>query len=495
MPYRRPKIEVKTTDKMQDITPFAGLFPVIELWNRLHLDEVIDTFIGIRKDKGYRDSEQLLSMVLLNLSGGRAVEHLKFLKEQAGLKKVSLPFPSPTSARDYASCFHNESEDRERGHGRSFVPASNEALRGFEEVHRHLLRCAFEASAQEELTLDQDATFIETETSGALYNYQGKRSYEALNVYCPEYDLPVATEYRDGNVKPGHGQLEQLQGVLAHLPAGVRKVRYRSDSAGYQTRLLRYLAEGQDARFGVIEFAISCPVYRDFREAVEAVCEKDWRPLGNGQEWAEVIYAPQSLSLDKKGPTYRFLAIREAFELEGSGKKLRLSQELQDSRQLFIPELIDDLESENAKVKKLHLTELGGHVYKVFGIVTNLLDWEGGAVIRWYRERCGKSEEVHRILKEDLAGGHVISHRFGSNAFWWNVSVLSLSLHSLLKRLLLPEALRSYRPRTLRFVFYTSIGRMVRHARRMVLQVKGGVVGSWFLGAYRKLEKLAILLE
>lgn len=228
---------------------------------------------------------------------------------------------------------------------------------------------------------------------------------------------------------------------------------------------------------------------------MEAVCEKDWRPLGNGQEWAEVVYAPQSLSLDKNGPTYRFLAIREAFELEGSGKKLRLSQELQDSRQLFIPELIDDLESENAKVKKLHLTELSGHVYKVFGIVTNLLDWEGGAVIRWYRERCGKSEEVHRILKEDLAGGHVISHRFGSNAFWWNVSVLSLSLHSLLKRLLLPEALRSYRPRTLRFVFYTSIGRMVRHARRMVLQVKGGVVGSWFLGAYRKLEKLAISLE
>ena len=76
-------------------------------------------------------------------------------------------------------------------------------------------------------------------------------SYEALNVYCPEYDLPVATEFRDGNVNPGYGQLEQLQGVLAHLPEGVRKVKYRSDSAGYQTQLLRYLAEGQDARFGV----------------------------------------------------------------------------------------------------------------------------------------------------------------------------------------------------------------------------------------------------
>ena len=34
-----------------------------------------------------------------------------------------------------------------------------------------------------------------------------------MNVYCPEYDLVVATEFRDGNVNPGHGQLEQLYAV------------------------------------------------------------------------------------------------------------------------------------------------------------------------------------------------------------------------------------------------------------------------------------------
>ena len=135
MPYRLPKIEVKTTDKMQDITPFAGLLPVVELWNRLHLPEIIDTSIGIRKQKGYRDSEHILSMVLLDLSGGSAVEHLKFLKEQLGTKSCPLPFPSPTAARDYACRFHNESEDKNRGHGHSFVPESNAALKGFEEVH------------------------------------------------------------------------------------------------------------------------------------------------------------------------------------------------------------------------------------------------------------------------------------------------------------------------------------------------------------------------
>ena len=237
---------------------------------------------------------------------------------------------------------------------------------------------------------------------------------------------------------------------------------------------------------------MSCPVCREFRKAVEAVQEKDWRPLSNGQEWAEVVYAPNTLSHSRKGPTYRFLAVREVFDLEESGKKRQLSQELQESRQLLIPELIEDLESENARVKKLHLTEMGGRVYKVFGIVTNIVDREGGTIIRWQRERCGKSEEVHRILKEDLAGGHVISHRFGANAFWWNVAVLSLSVHSLAKRLLLPGKVRSCRPKTLRFLFYTSIGRMVRHARRVVLQVKAGIVESWFSFSNFKLFMYAV---
>ena len=92
-------------------------------------------------------------------------------------------------------------------------------------MHRHLLRCAFEASAQEELTLDQDATFIETKTSGALYNYQGKRSYEALNVYCPEYDLVVASRrrsswpwWRNGSTEGGEGSPFSYLG--GHRPVG-----------------------------------------------------------------------------------------------------------------------------------------------------------------------------------------------------------------------------------------------------------------------------------
>ena len=100
------------------------------------------------------------------------------------------------------------------------------------------------------------------------------------------------------------------------------------------------------------------------------------------------MYSPQSLSTSKKGPTYRFLAIREPFELDGAErKKLGLPQDILPPRQLVFPEMIESIEEENERLRKLHLTEMGGCVYKVFDIVTNLEDMEGDAIIRWQRKR------------------------------------------------------------------------------------------------------------
>ena len=53
---------------------------------------------------------------------------------------------------------------------------------------------------------------------------------------------------------------------------------------------------------------------------VVAVGEKDWHPLereiegrklATGQEWAEVCFVPTWAARSKKGPSHRFLAIRE----------------------------------------------------------------------------------------------------------------------------------------------------------------------------------------
>jgi hypothetical protein len=74
-----------------------------------------------------------------------------------------------------------------------------------------------------------------------------------------------------------------------------------------------------------------------------------------------VVYVPQWAGNSKNGAEYRFIAIRESFKGKMSKKD--------SPGQLPILELIEDLEQGNEKIKKLHLTELKGNVYKIFGIV------------------------------------------------------------------------------------------------------------------------------
>ena len=117
-----------------------------------------------------------------------------------------------------------------------------------------------------------------------------------------------------------------------------------------------------------------------------AVEEKEWHPLereidgrklATGQEWAEVCFVPTWAARSKKGPSYRFLAIRELL-----GQKEFPGMEVQ----LPFPTL-----------------NWGEKQYKLFGVVTNR-DLAGDKLIWWSRERCGKGEEMHAIMKNELAG-------------------------------------------------------------------------------------------
>ena len=74
--------------------------------------------------------------------------------------------------------------------------------------------------------------------------------------------------------------------------------------------------------------------------------------------------------------------------------------------------------------------------YKLFGVVTNRGD-AGDPVIWWLRERRGKSEEIHSVMKSDLAGGQLPSWLFGANAAWWALRILAHNLNTAMKRLVL----------------------------------------------------------
>ena len=116
---------------------------------------------------------------------------------------------------------------------------------------------------------------------------------------------------------------------------------------------------------------------------------------------------------------------------------------------------------------------MGQACYKLFGVVTNR-DLPGDEVIRWHRGRCGKGEEVHAVMKNDLAGGQLPSGQFGANAAWWGITVLAYNLNSLMKRLVMPEGWAPKRLKAVRFGFITLAGRVMTHARQLIIRVSGG---------------------
>src|SRR3954447_16595089 len=130
--------------------------------------------------------------------------------------------------------------------------------------------------------------------------------------------------------------------------------------------------------------------------------------------------------------------------------------------------------------------------FKLFGIVTNRT-LPGDQVIWWLRGRCGKSEEVHAVMKADLAGGRMPSGLFGANAAWWTIMILAHNLNAVMKRLVLGSAWLARRMKALRFALINLPGRIIRHGRRLIIRVgAAGETLALLLSARRAILALAV---
>jgi hypothetical protein len=450
------------------------------------------------KEQGWTDAQIIMSLILLNIAGGDCIDDLRILEGDEGLVKVlrrvgftghprkerrdqarrwrkerTRAFPSPSVVFRYLNMFVNEAEENRRAMGQAFIPAPNAALLALDRVNSDLLSFAQKHLPQTEATLEMDASIVETTKKEALYSYKGTPSYQPLSVRWSEQDLVPYSQLRDGNVPASYQNLEVFQKTLEILPQGVKKVYFRSDTAAYQQDLLIYCAAGQNKRFGVIEFAIGADVTPEFRKAVSEVEETDWqtlkrevdgRQIETGQEWAEVCFVPAWTAKSKNGQTYRFVAIRELLQQpEFPGMEVQLS---------------------------FPTYHQGKKQYKLHGLVTNR-ELAGGKLIWWSRERCGKGEEMHSIMKSDLAGGQFPSAQFGANAAWWQIMILAFNLNSLMKRMTLPESWGSKRLKALRFGLINQSGRVVNHARQLCIRLsRGNPVYLLLIGIRQHLKAL-----
>ena len=140
--------------------------------------------------------------------------------------------------------------------------------------------------------------------------------------------------------------------------------------------------------------------------------------------------------------------------------------------------------------KQGELFEDGSRVQH-FAVLSNRWELAAARLIEWHREKAGTIELAHGVIKNELGGGVLPSKYFGANAAWSRlVGMISHNVLTALKRLALPAELVTARPKRLRFLILNTPGRLVHHARRLILRL--AKAAEW-IAAYREGLRLLAL--
>jgi len=437
------KLEVVPAD--DGVTGRAGLPLVVETLRAFGMREVISSFLEIRqRSGGFPESEMVEDAVALLASGGECVADLQVLAADQGLcRLLHRVMPSADAFFEFLYAFHSDKLIEEAKAGRkpeqkAYIPRENAALAGLGAVSEEFVRRVAKPLKPKVATMDHDATIQECHKQAALPHYKGGRGYQPSAVLWSELGLAVADEYRDGNVPAGMSNLPLIKRGFAALPKSVKELYFRADSACYEEPVLKWLSDvmRKDGPQGYIGFAISADMTEDLQKVCKAVPEGCWRlfeeRVDETLDWAEVEFTPGDWP--KTAWPLRYVALRirkKQGELFANGT---------DTRYLAV---VSNREQE----------------------------MDGAAIIRWHRKKAGTIELMHDVTKNELGAGVPPSGKFGANAAWYRLSLLTLNVLTAMKLHALPEGMRTARPKRLRYMVLNIAGRISSHAGQLVLRI------------------------
>lgn len=424
------------------MTAWAGLSTVLETMRSLGLDKTIGKTLRVReRESGYSEARKVEALVLLMAAGGDCFDDIEVLRADAGLCRLVGALPGADALRTFLYTFHSEELIAEAKAARkkdqvAYIPGENEALRELARVNEAFVQRVSRLGTGTKATLDHDATVLESHKREALAHYKGGRGYQPAVVYWAEQDLVVADEFRDGNVPAAMENLRLIQRVFGSLPSTVRERYFRADSACYDEKVLKWLADPdrKDGPKGEIGFTISADMTVDLRKVCAAVRERSWllveERVSETVHCAEVEFTPGDWP--KYSKPLRYLAVRftaRQGELFGDGQRIRY-----------------------------------------LAVVTNRAG-EAIDLLRWHWQKAGTIEHLHDVTKNELGAAVPPCGRFGANAAWYRVSMLTYNVLSAMKSLALPGELGSARPKRLRFLLFNIAGRIISSGGRLILRI------------------------
>ena len=266
---------------------------------------------------------------------------------------------------------------------------------------------------------------------------QQRPAGQVAYIHWAEHDLVLADEYRDGNVPAAMSNLPLIQRGFAALPPTITERLFRADSACYEERILKWLAA--PARENGPQGRIGLSISADMGEALRRVCaaapEPSWQLYEERATetvmCADVEFTPGEWAKDAEPLRYVVLRIRKR------------------QGQLFA----------------------SGYETKSLAVVSNRRDLTPVELVRWHWQKAGTIELVHDVTKNEIAAAVPPCGRFGANAAWYRLSLLTYNVLSAMKWLALPPSMETARPKRMRFSLFSIAGRLVSHAGKLVLRI------------------------
>ena len=291
----RPGHTIRLKATTEPLTVHTGLSLFYAMTQTLNIPGNLDKHVKVKqRDSGYPESEHILALAANAFVGGDFLDDLEALREDAAIKLAigRKDIPDPTTAGDFCRRF-------KLGH----ILQINKALvETYKEVYQLRLR---QKKDVVELTIDVDAKVHEVygqNKQGAAKAYNGVFSLQPLYAFADETDELLQVELRSGNRHPGGKAVNYLKRLKKKIPASVKKVYLRSDSALYQRKVVEFCEEEG------WEFTITADQTTGLLKEINALGACAWNndPEDAGIEYAEIIYQPVTW---KKG--YRYLIKRE----------------------------------------------------------------------------------------------------------------------------------------------------------------------------------------
>ena len=455
MPATPPRLPFEIDEAIDPtlVTGRAGVPLVIELFRHLGVAHAIDAEVAIKqRQRGLPPSQFVESLIALWASGGDRCQDLTMLREDQALATLlGHPLPAVTTMRDFLEAFHVENGPLGSAGPQAAIPLESAPLAGLGLANRTLVAGLQRGARETTATLDGDATLVASHKDAATVAYDGTRGYQPVVVLWAEQDVILHDQFRDGHVPAGCGNVRVVEPAVGNLPPGIPEIALRADRALYETAVLRWCEARQ------LPYAISADLSEPLKAEILRLPEAAWQ-VDRGEpdairSWAEGAYVPSDGDHRKERPCVRrYLAVRV--------------QKRQGN--LFAD----------------------GSPVRYFAVVTNRPE-EGLTILQWPRAKAGTVEHTHHVLKTELAAAALPSGKFGANAAWFRLNVLTYNLLTALKRLTLPGDLRTARPKRLRFLLFNTVGKVIAHARQTFLRLSDALQHALLVRARGKIARLA----